>query len=378
MKKIAIIGSTGSIGTQALDVIEKLNYSVAALSCGQNIDLFMKQIAKFKPKTVCVGDKINVDKIKSEFSNINVLYGEDGLEEISKNVDYDILLVATSGKVGLKPTLYAIERGLDVALANKETLVVAGDIVMKRAKEKNVKILPVDSEHSAIFQCLASNNSSDVEKIIITASGGPFLNKTKEDMEMATVKDALSHPRWNMGKKITIDSATLMNKGLEVIEAHHLFNLSSDKIDVIVHPESTIHSAVEFKDGSVLAQLGVPCMHIPIQYALTYPNREYGIKSKSFNFLNGNLTFKPVDYEKFGCLKLAYDALKIGGSMPCVLNSANEYAVLKFLDGEIKLTDIERIVEFAVQNHQTVKNPSLDELFEIDKITKEKLLSWRS
>ena len=362
MKKISILGSTGSIGTQALEVIDRLQgFEVLALSAGKNIKKLKEQIAKYKPKTVSVEEKSDADELKLEFPNLNVLYGEEGLIQITSNPLNDLVLTATSGIVAMKPTLCAIENGIDIALANKETLVIAGDIVMNKAKEKGVKILPVDSEHSAIFQC--AGDFSLIEKIIITASGGPFLNKTKEEMEESNAQDALKHPRWNMGRKITIDSATLMNKGLEVIEAHHLFNMPYDKIDVVIHKESIVHSAVEFKDGSTIAQLGNPSMHIPIQYALTYPKREYGIESKSFNFIGKTLTFEKPDFDKFECLKLALEAGKIGGSMPCVLCIADEIAVSKFLKGDIKISDIPKIVEGAMKNHNVIKNPSLDDLF---------------
>lgn len=280
-RKISILGSTGSIGTQALEVIEKLqdNFEIIALSAGGNVELLKQQALKFKPKYVCIGKKTGE---KVEIPNTKVLYGEDGLEEICSNKENDIILVSVSGKIGLKPTLKAIENGIDIALANKETLVMAGDIVMQKARENGVKIVPVDSEHCAIHQCI--KDISQVDKLIITASGGPFLHKTIEDMKNATVAQALAHPRWNMGKKITVDSATLMNKGLEIIEAHHLFNMPYEKIDVVVHPQSIVHSAIEYVDGSVIAQLGLPSMHIPIQYAITYPERYAGIKSRSFSF----------------------------------------------------------------------------------------------
>ncbi|MBE7706487.1 MAG: 1-deoxy-D-xylulose-5-phosphate reductoisomerase [Cyanobacteria bacterium SIG30] len=373
MKKITILGSTGSIGTQALEVIEKLEgFEVIALSAGKNIELLKQQIKKFMPKIVCVQNEEDIPKIKQEFANTEVVFGESGLIELCSNKENDLILTATSGKIALRPTLTAIENGINIALANKETLVMAGDIVMKKAKEKNVKILPVDSEHSAIFQC--TEDFSNIEKIIITASGGPFLHKTKEEMESSSLKEALEHPRWKMGKKITIDSATLMNKGLEVIEAHHLFNIDYEKIDIIIHPQSIIHSAVEFKDGSTLAQLGNPTMHIPIQYALTYPERKYGIESKSFNFLNHNLTFEKPDFEKFRCLKLALEAGKIGGSMPCVLSCANDIAVDKFLKNEISINKIPEIVEKAMEKHSLIKNPSIDDLFEIDKQLKKDII----
>ena len=277
----------------------------------------------------------------------------------------DIILVAVSGKIGLKPTLKAIENGIDIALANKETLVMAGDIVMQKAKENGVNIIPVDSEHCAIHQCI--KNIKQVDKLIITASGGPFLHKTKEEMNCATVEQALSHPRWNMGKKITIDSATLMNKGLEVIEAHHLFGMNYDDIEVVVHPQSIVHSAIEYKDGSVIAQLGLPSMHIPIQYAITYPERFEGIKSKSFSFSEiARLDFEKPDFDKFPTLKLAYNMGKIGGSATVCMNASNEEAVFAFLDGKISLGDIYKITDKMTQNHNVIKNPSIDEIFEID------------
>lgn len=365
-KKITILGSTGSIGTQALEVIEKLegNVQVLGLAAGRNIEKLKTQIAKFNPKRVSVERSEDVSKIKSEFPNLEVLSGEAGLIELSENPENDMLLTATNGIAGLKPTLRAIEANVDIALANKETLVMAGDIVIAKAKEKGVKILPVDSEHSAIFQC--APDFSLVEKIIITASGGPFLNWDEEQIKNATLKDALNHPNWSMGKKITIDSATLMNKGLEVIEAHHLFGLNFEKIDVVVHPQSIIHSAVEFKDGSTLAQLGYPSMHIPIQYALTHPMRLKGIESKSFSFIGQTLTFEKPNFKKFPCLELAFEAGKIGATMPVVLNAANEAAVSLLLKEKIKVLDIPKIVSKEMEKHTIIKNPTLDEIFEVD------------
>ncbi len=364
-RKISILGSTGSIGTQALEVIEKIQdkFEIIALSGGSNIELLKQQAQKFKPKYICIGkdsnEKINIDGVK-------VLYGSNGLDEICSNKENDIILVAVSGKVGLRPTLKAIENGINIALANKETLVMAGDIVMKKAKDAGVKIIPVDSEHCAIHQCI--KDITQVEKLIITASGGPFLHKSVEDMKSATVEQALAHPRWNMGRKITVDSATLMNKGLEIIEAHHLFNMSYDKIDVVVHPQSIIHSAIEYADGSVIAQLGLPSMHIPIQYAITYPQRFEGIKSKSFSFSEiARLDFEKPDYEKFPSLNLAYSAGKIGGSATVCLNAANEEAVFAFLDGKVKLYDIYTITEKMMSKHAVIKTPTIDEIFEIDK-----------
>lgn len=374
-KKISILGSTGSIGVQALEVIEALEgeIEVFALCGGDNVELLASQIKKFSPSRVCVKNSYDEGKIKSQFPNIEVLSGLDGLMEVCSDKTNDTILTATSGKIGLKPTLRAIESGIDIALANKETLVMAGDIVMKRAKELGVKILPVDSEHSAIFQCC--NDFSTVEKIIITGSGGPFLNKTKEEISRATHIEALQHPRWNMGQKITIDSATLMNKGLEVIEAHHLFNLPYEKIDVVIHPQSIIHSAVEFIDGSVLAQMGLPSMHIPIQYALTHPKRLKGIKSKSFSFFEHNLTFQKPDYKKFPCLELAYEAGKIGGSMPVVLNAANEVAVEQFLKGKFSIDKIATIVEKQMSLHTPNPAPQIDEIFEIDEFVRKNAMA---
>lgn len=361
-KKITIIGSTGSIGTQALEVIEKISdqFEIIGLAAGSNVDLLNKQIEKFHPKTVCIGKKAEIND-----KSVKVLYGDEGLEELCSNKENDIILVAVSGKIGLRPTISAIKNGINIALANKETLVMAGDIVTKLAKEYNVKLLPVDSEHSAIHQCI--KDISQVSKLIITASGGPFLHKTVEDMKNATVEQTLKHPRWNMGRKITVDSATLMNKGLEVIEAHHLFGFDYDNIEVVVHPQSIVHSAVEYADGSVIAQLGLPSMHIPIQYAITYPNRIEGIKSKSFSFAEiAHLDFEKPDFEKFPTVKLAYQAGKEGGSATICLNAANEEAVFAFLDNKIKLFDIYAITEKMYNAHNIIKNPSIDEIFEID------------
>ena len=356
-RKISILGSTGSIGRQALEVIEKLsdNFEIIALTAGNNTALLNEQIRKFKPKYAFA-------------NNINEIEGAKPalLDEICANKENDIILVAVSGKVGLKPTITAINNGIDIALANKETLVMAGDIVMPLAKKNNVNIIPVDSEHCAIHQCI--KDISQVDKLIITASGGPFLHKSIDDMKNATVEETLHHPRWNMGKKITVDSATLMNKGLEVIEAHHLFNMSYDKIQVVVHPQSIVHSAIEYIDGSVIAQLGLPSMHIPIQYAITYPERFEGIKSKTFSFSEiARLDFEEPDWEKFKALKIAYSCGRYGGSLPICMNAANEEAVFAFLQGKIKLFDIIDTVVKMLDEHTPVYNLTLDEIFEIDK-----------
>ena len=356
MRKISILGSTGSIGRQALEVIEKLQdkFEIIALAGGSNTDLLNEQIKKFKPKYAYASSSKEI--VGAEYKT---------LEEICSDKTNDIILVAVSGKIGLKPTLTAIKNGIDIALANKETLVMAGDIVMKLASENGVNIIPVDSEHCAIHQCI--KNIAQVDNLIITASGGPFLRKSIDEMKNATVEEALNHPRWNMGKKITVDSATLMNKGLEVIEAHHLFNMGYDKIKVVVHPQSIVHSAIEYVDGSVIAQLGLPSMHIPIQYAITYPERYEGIKSKSFSFSEiARLDFEEPDWGKFKALKLAYDAGRAGGSATVCLNASNEEAVFAFLKGQIKLFDIINTVEMAMSKHIVVKNPTIDEIFEID------------
>ena len=362
-RKISIIGSTGSIGTQALEVIEKLadKFEIIALAGGSNIELLKQQAEKFNPKFIYASKPLTISGIKTA----------DSLEEICSDKENDIILVAVSGKIGLKPTLKAIENGIDIALANKETLVMAGDIVMKKARENGVKIIPVDSEHCAIHQCI--KDISQVEKLIITASGGPFLHKSVEEMKKATVAQALAHPRWHMGKKITVDSATLMNKGLEIIEAHHLFGFDYDKIDVVVHPQSIVHSAIEYVDGSVIAQLGLPSMHIPIQYAITYPQRFEGIKSKSFSFADiARLDFEKPDFEKFPCIKLAYQAGRTGGTATACLNAANEEAVFAFLDGKIKLYNIYEITADMMSQHRVIENPTIDEIFATDEDVRRK------
>ncbi len=366
-KQISIIGSTGSIGTQALEVIDKLNdkFEILALTGGDNVKLLREQIQKFNPKTVCVKSNDIKLELEKEFDNVKFLFSDDGLEEICSNTQNDLLVMAVSGKIGLKPTLTAIENKIDIALANKETLVMAGDIVMNRAKANGVSILPIDSEHCAIHQCI--KNISDVRKLIITASGGPFKDKSLDEIKKATVEQTLAHPKWNMGRKITVDSATLMNKGLEVIEAHHLFGTSYDDIEVVVHPQSIIHSAIEYVDGSVIAQIGLPSMHIPIQYALTYPERIEGIKSKSFSFLDAKrFDFEAPDLEKFPCLRLAYEAGRAGGSAPICLNAANEEAVFAFLKGQIKLYKIFETVDKMLSNHDLIKSPAIEEIIAID------------
>ena len=367
-KRVTILGSTGSIGTQALEVIDKIenreDFVVEGLACNSNLEKFIPQIKKYNPKRVYISDFEGYKKLKYEFPKLEVLTSNSGLIEVATK-DTDLLLTATTGIVALEPTLLAIEKKIDIALANKETLVMAGDVVMQKARENNVKILPVDSEHSAILQS-SNGDFHFIKNIIITASGGPFLNKTHEEIIKAKAQDALKHPNWSMGKKITIDSATLMNKGLEVIEAHHLFNIDYENIKVVIHPESILHSAVETVDGSVIGQLGNPSMHIPIQFALTYPKRIKGVETNSFNFFDKNLTFKKPDLEKFPCLKLAYFAGKKGGIYPCVLNAANEVAVYKFLEGKININGIVKTVEKALENTIEIKEPSFDDILNAD------------
>ena len=365
MKKIAILGSTGSIGRQALEVIggRRDEFCVTALAAGNNLEILKRQAEEFNPEIISVKSEKNARILRELFPNKNILV--DGIVDIAKNADYDELLVSVTGISGLFPTLEAIKRGKTVALANKETLVTAGDIVVNEAKKHNVKIIPVDSEHSAIFQC--ADDGKFVSRLIITASGGPFLNKTTEEMKRATREETLNHPNWNMGNKITIDSATLMNKGLEVIEAHHLFQKDYDDIKVVVHPQSIVHSAVEFVDGSVIAQLGLPSMHLPIQYALTYPKRIEGVKTNSFDFAKAReLDFYEPDYEKFPALKLAFEAGKTGGTATAVLNAANEEAVYAFLNGKIRLTDIADITKKVLISSDIISNPCLEDILLAD------------
>ena len=366
-KKIAILGSTGSIGTQSLEVIDKLKdrFEVIALSAGSNIDVITKQIEKYSPKIVSVKSQEDALNLQKKFNSVKFVFGEDGLLTIAGLDEIDILLVAVSGKIGLKPTIKAIKNKKDIALANKETLVTAGEIVMKLAKENGVKILPVDSEHSAIFQCL--NNRSYAKHLIITASGGPFRTWSKEEMLNADLSKALNHPRWNMGKKITVDSATLMNKGLEVIEAHHLFNFDYEDIKVVIHPQSYIHSAVEYVDGSIIAQIGIPSMHIPIQYALTYPERVEGVETESFDFIKAaKFEFYEPDFDKFPSLALAFEAGKKGSTYPVCMNAANEEAVFAFLDGKIKFLDIYNITKKVFDDYKPIQNPTIDDIINED------------
>lgn len=369
MKKIAILGSTGSIGTQALDIIERNRsyFKIEALSAHNNIELLKEQIEKFKPRVVTVVDKEKAEILKSKISSkTEILVGPGGLKEIASIKNLDMVLVAVVGIAGLEATIAALSTGNDVALANKETLVAGGQLVMNTAKVHGSSIIPVDSEHSAILQCIQGARKKDIKGIVLTASGGPFRGYTREDLEKVTVEDALKHPNWVMGQKITIDSATLMNKGLELIEAKWLFDLDIEQIKVVIHPESIIHSMVEFIDNSVLAQLGLADMRIPILYALTYPERMPS-PVESLDLLKlKKLSFEEADLETFSCLKLAINAIEIGGTMPVVLNAANEIAVKKFLDRKIGFNEIASLVKEAMKNHKPINEPVLEDILRVD------------
>lgn len=373
--KISILGSTGSIGSQALEVVDDLDIEVCGLSANKNIDLLEKQIKIYKPKKVAVNDEESAYILKQRLGNsVDIVCGIDGLIEVATIPQIDTVLTSVVGNIGLIPTLKAIQAKKNIALANKETLVTAGKLVMEEAKKYEVNIYPVDSEHSAIFQALQGNQNNKIYKIHLTASGGPFRNKSFDDLKHATIEDALKHPNWSMGKKITIDSATMMNKGLEVIEAKWLFDVELDKINVIVHPQSIIHSMVEYEDGAIIAQLGQADMRIPIQYALTYPDRLENDFPRLDFFKMNKLEFEKPDLEKFKCLQLAYDAIKIGGTMPAVLNSANEMAVQLFLNQKIKFLDIPRLIENAMSAYTVKYDYTLDDLKQADIYAKQLVL----
>jgi len=370
MKIISILGVSGSIGTQAIDVLRnhKDKFQLGAISVGRNINYLEEILEEFNPPLVSVMEESDYLKLKQKYPEIEFTYGDEGLIDAA-TYKTDLLLTAVMGSVGLIPTIRAIESGTDIALANKETLVAAGSIVMQKAKEYNVKIIPVDSEHSAIYQCLNGENLSEVKNVIITASGGGFRDLTREELKSVTLKDALNHPNWSMGQKITIDSATMMNKGLEVIEAKHLFDLEITQIKTILHRESIIHSMVEFVDNSMMAQIGNSDMRTAIQYAFSYPERIYKDNPLDFNTIS-TLNFKPMDLERFKMLKFAYDALEIGGTMPAVMNAANEFAVAEFLNGKIEFLEIEDIVESRMNQHRVVQNPDLETILYYDALYK--------
>ncbi len=376
MKKIAILGSTGSIGTQTLEVVRANgDIGVVALTAGKNVDLLEKQIREFRPKFAAIWKEKDAKELKERLTDIHceIGFGMEGLIQAAVIAEADVIVTAVVGMIGIEPTVAAIEAGKDIALANKETLVCAGHIIMPLAKEKKVQILPVDSEHSAIFQCLQGNENNPVEKILLTASGGPFRGYTKSQLEKVTLQDALHHPNWSMGKKITIDSSTMVNKGLEVIEAKWLFSVEPENIQVVVQPQSIIHSMVQFQDGGVMAQLGTPDMKLPIQYALYYPNRRKLLGERLDFTRLSEITIARPDMEVFEGLKYAFEACKIGGSMPTVLNAANEYAVAKFLDGKIRYVDITRMIRTAMDHHKLIQNPSVCDILNIQLETEKDL-----
>ncbi|MBQ8029918.1 MAG: 1-deoxy-D-xylulose-5-phosphate reductoisomerase [Butyrivibrio sp.] len=373
MRKIVLLGSTGSIGTQTLDVVRnnKEELEVVGIAANSSVDKVEEQVREFHPRYVAMFDKEAAAKLKDRISDlgIDVLSGMEGLLEIVSVPEADTVLTAVVGMIGIQPTIRAIEAGKDIALANKETLVCAGHIIMPLAREKGVKILPVDSEHSAIFQSLNGEPKDKVEKILLTASGGPFRGKKRSELENMTAADALKHPNWDMGPKVTIDSSSLVNKGLEVMEARWLFDVSLDNIEVVVHPQSIVHSAVQYVDGAVMAQLGVPDMKLPIQYALFYPDRRPMAEKRLDLFELHSLTFEKPDTDTFRGLKLAFDAARRGGSMPTVFNAANEMAVKRFLKGDIKYLQIYEMIEKAMENHKVIENPDVSQILEAEKET---------
>lgn len=373
MKNISILGSTGSIGVSSLDVIVKnpTRYKVLALSAGKNLKLLKEQIDHFNPVIVSVlnqdyADQL-IDMLKRSQSVTKVVWGEEGYREVASLNRVHMVISAIVGAAGLLPTIEAIEAGKDIALANKETMVMAGSLVVEKAKTKGIDILPVDSEHGAIFQCLVGHNRKDIKKIILTASGGPFFKMTREEMKNVTLDDALKHPNWDMGTKITIDSASMMNKGLEVIEAKWLFDVGVDKIDVLIHPQSIVHSMVEYNDGAVIAQLGVPDMRGPIAYALSYPDRLNDVIAPLDLCKIGTLEFYPPDFDKFRNLKLAYRATQAGGTMPAVLNAANEIAVEEFIKGRIGFVDMSHVVEETINAHVPTEPTSVRDVLDADR-----------
>ena len=380
-KKIVILGSTGSIGQQTLEVIRKFSneFEVVGLSGWENTDFLKEQISFFKPKIAVVKNEYTAKKIKKDLHNlsgIKILWGTDGLIRISTLEEADIIVVAITGIASLIPTFEAVKRGKNIALASKEALVVAGELLVKEAKLRNAKILPIDSEHSAILQCLKNEQKDSVEKIILTASGGALYNLTETALNNVSVEDALDHPTWKMGKKVTIDSATLMNKGLEVIEAKWFFNVPANKIEVVIHPQSYVHSMVQFIDGTILAQIGEHDMRIPIQYALFYPNRTVNNFPRLDLTKIGQLTFKKANFDKFPCIKLAYKALELGGTMPAVLNGANEIAVNAFLNSKISFSVIPIIIQNTMKEHKPKYNPNINDILDADYWAREKALNF--
>jgi len=379
-KNIAILGSTGSIGKNALRVIEALgpDYRIVAISANSNVDLLARQAKKFQPELISLADPENYNSLKERLKDFKgrILTGQESLIDIATLDNVDIVITAVVGAAGLPAVLAAAKKGKTMAIANKEPFVIAGEILTKTAKDNNAAILPVDSEHSAIFQCLRSGNINEVNKIILTASGGPFRNFSPDQIENVTLQQALDHPTWNMGPKITIDSATMMNKALEIIEAVWLFGTTPEKISVLIHPESIVHSMVEFIDGSVVAQMGTPDMTLPIQYALTYPKRAKGITNRLKLEELGTLNFEKPNLETFRALALGFDVAKKGGSLPVVFNAANEQAVEEFLAGKISFAAIIRIIEYCLEKHKSVSCVSLEQLFDIDTWTRQQVFDF--
>ena len=372
MKHLSILGSTVSIGTQTLDIVRQFpnELKVVGLTTNKNSDLLLKQIKEFRPKAVAIMDSSKKDDLLN-FSSCQVYSGIEGLNRLASLDEADTIVNALVGSIGIEPTYHAAINKKNIALANKETLVAAGSAIMEEVKKNNVNLMPIDSEHSAIFQCLNGEKINEVEKITLTCSGGPFKNLTKEQLNNVTKEDALNHPTWNMGNKITIDSATLMNKGFEVIEAYWLYGIDYEKINVVIHPQSIIHSLVEFHDKSVIAQLGLPDMKTPIQYALSFPKR-FPNNSKPLNLAEiKNLEFREPDFDMFPCLKYAYEAGKAGGTLPAVMNAANEIAVWSFLDNKIGFLEIAKLIRRMMDCHELIKNPTLQEITQTDKKTKE-------
>ena len=370
MRKISILGSTGSIGTQTLDVVRNQgDIQVTAMAAGSNIALLEKQIREFHPSIAAVWDEKKALELKANVADlpVKVVSGMDGLLEVATEKEAQIVVTAIVGMIGIRPTIAAMEAGKDIALANKETLVTAGHIIMPLAEKLGVKILPVDSEHSAIFQSLNGEHGNKIHKILLTASGGPFRGRTREQMASVQVEDALKHPNWSMGRKITIDSSTMVNKGLEVMEAHWLFDVEMDQVQVVVQPQSIIHSMVEYEDGAVIAQLGTPDMRLPIQYALYYPERRYLPGDRLDFWKLSQITFEKPDLENFHGLALAYEAGRRGGSLPTVFNAANEYAVAKFLNREISYLEITDMIQKAMENHKVIDNPTVEQILETEK-----------
>lgn len=368
MKRVTILGSTGSIGRSTLDVISEnsSDFSVAALAAGRNIDLLEDQVRRFRPEVVAVADEKMAAELSGRLGNIKILFGTEGICQTAAHDSADFVVSAIVGAAGLLPTISAIKAGKDIGLANKEVLVMAGSIVMAEAARNNVRIIPVDSEHSAVYQCLHGRMREELRKIVLTASGGPFLNRTAEELNNITAEDALRHPNWSMGRKISIDSATLMNKGLEVIEACWLFDLPPDMVDVLVHPQSIVHSMIEFRDRTFLAQMSMPDMKAPIAYALSYPDRmDSSIQALELDRI-GTLTFRKPDHESFPCLSYAYDSIRKGGTVPAVLNGANEVAVHAFLDRKIGFNDIPAVIHRTVASHDSKLKPALDDLLAAD------------